>query len=361
MRGVSEFVLVLLFIIIVLFSITVLWLYYYGYFRHITFSGESPSLGEALSSCMKIDSVRDKRVYLMNCGSGVIKNNKINVYFDDDVVSFSMNPETIKKGEVGIIDIYNLSLWDKQIGENHKIKIASSAGETERYVKTALPDSCVLALDFDEDSGTIAYDSSEYGNDGTLLPVGSEPQWVNGKFGKALEFDGIDDFVNVLNSESLELTNQFTVSAWFKSARDLINPPEGSGYYGGVGKKSGGSVDYGIFWCGGTDGWKVEFYDTGGGRHHMNITGGFPVYANNWYHVVGTYNGTHLKIYVDGVERNVQNEGAFTIRTSGEPFEVGHYKTAPKPYWNGTIDSVRVCNGPLTPDETISLTLGELS
>ena len=65
-------------------------------------------------------------------------------------------------------------------------------------------DSLVLYLDFDEGTGSIAYDKSDYGNDGILYngsvscyDDGTQnngcPTWVEGKFGKALSFDGVDD------------------------------------------------------------------------------------------------------------------------------------------------------------------------
>ena len=48
---------------------------------------------------------------------------------------------------------------------------------------------------FDEGSGKTARDSSGKGNDGELM---NNPKWVSGKFGKALEFDGKDDWAKRL-------------------------------------------------------------------------------------------------------------------------------------------------------------------
>lgn len=44
----------------------------------------------------------------------------------------------------------------------------------------------------DEGSGTVAHDASGNGHDGTFKGA---PQWVTGKIGGALQFDGVDDFV----------------------------------------------------------------------------------------------------------------------------------------------------------------------
>ena len=47
----------------------------------------------------------------------------------------------------------------------------------------------VLILHFDEGSGTVTKDASGHGNDGTVYGA----TWVDGKYGKALSFDGMND------------------------------------------------------------------------------------------------------------------------------------------------------------------------
>jgi len=62
---------------------------------------------------------------------------------------------------------------------------------------------------FDEDSGNIATDSSGNGNDGKLM---NGPKWVDGKFGKALSFDGVNDRVSIVSS--LSGLSNFTYAEW---------------------------------------------------------------------------------------------------------------------------------------------------
>jgi len=70
---------------------------------------------------------------------------------------------------------------------------------------------------FDENTGTIAYDSSGRGNDGTLKPNAvNRPQWTMGINGSALNFDGIDDYVEVFDDNTLDLTDAITIEAWMK-------------------------------------------------------------------------------------------------------------------------------------------------
>ena len=63
---------------------------------------------------------------------------------------------------------------------------------------------------FDEDEGDVAEDSSGNENDGVFM---GDPDWVDGKFGTALEFDGGGSYVNILNSESLN-SESFSLCLW---------------------------------------------------------------------------------------------------------------------------------------------------
>lgn len=72
------------------------------------------------------------------------------------------------------------------------------------------PINCVGMWLFDDDGGDIATDSSGNENDGMLV---ANPEWVDGKFGSALEFDGGGSHVNILSSESLS-SDSFTLSLW---------------------------------------------------------------------------------------------------------------------------------------------------
>ncbi len=74
--------------------------------------------------------------------------------------------------------------------------------------------SLVLYLSFDEGQGGDAKDGSAHGHDGELI---QNPKWVDGQFGKALEFDGTkSQHVMVPINDTLQLTEQFSIAFWVK-------------------------------------------------------------------------------------------------------------------------------------------------
>ncbi|GAI13042.1 unnamed protein product, partial [marine sediment metagenome] len=62
----------------------------------------------------------------------------------------------------------------------------------------------------DEGSGGVLNDLSGNGNQGTIHDNEGD-QWVDGKYGKALQFDGVDDYVSVASSDSLDVTDKITM------------------------------------------------------------------------------------------------------------------------------------------------------
>ncbi|MFH1527280.1 MAG: LamG-like jellyroll fold domain-containing protein, partial [Bacteroidota bacterium] len=78
------------------------------------------------------------------------------------------------------------------------------------FVSNSFLPSLIAYWTLDEAKDTIAFDVSGIGNHGAIA---NHPEWVGGKFGNALHFDGVDDYVEIPNSPSLNIdTNGVTVS-----------------------------------------------------------------------------------------------------------------------------------------------------
>jgi hypothetical protein len=113
---------------------------------------------------------------------------------------------------------------------------------------------------FDEVTGTIAYDKSGNGNNGTLL---NGPTWTSGKVGGGLVFNNLNSYVSVLSASSLKYSGgDFTVSVWKNGTETdqvsvISKPWNGSGQYnyrifcngnGNVGVSLNGATGWSTSW-----------------------------------------------------------------------------------------------------------------
>ena len=81
-------------------------------------------------------------------------------------------------------------------------------------------ESLVLYLPFDEGDGEVAEDLSMYGNDADII---SNTEWVDGKYGNAVEISGASvDCVVVPNSDSLMIEGEITMMSWSKSLSENL-------------------------------------------------------------------------------------------------------------------------------------------
>jgi len=205
---------------------------------------------------------------------------------------------------------------------------------------------------FDEGVGTTVRDSSGYGNSGTvengtfgLCYGGDCPNWFTGRFGSALKFDGINDNVDAGNSNSLNISNSFSLLAWIKATEfknwDTIMRRRS----GTASKQTNYVMDLN------SDG-KVRFfvYDTGGTAQGILGTTN-SVNLNDWTFVVGTYNGTTFKVYIDGNQDPTTTDWSGTMRNNETMYLYIAYAGYMGNYFNGTIDEVQIWKRALTEDE----------
>jgi len=192
---------------------------------------------------------------------------------------------------------------------------------------------------FNENSGNTAYDFTSYGNNGTLKPWSAE-KWVSGQVGNALQFDGVDDYIDCGNDTSLDITAEITIEAWVKpmasmSDNGLITKPVYTSPYRRYGFKV--AVNY---FEGGID-------STGG---YIKCSADSTYTIGEWYHLVQTYNGTIAKLYINGVKQSDEESVSGTIKTTTEHLYLGSWKESSYTF-NGIIDEVRIYNRTLNATE----------
>jgi hypothetical protein len=191
----------------------------------------------------------------------------------------------------------------------------------------------------DDGSGTVARDAAGGGRDGTLVGFDAGSPWVAGRVGGALDFDGVDAYLDCAAPGGLA-TTQGTIELWFDADtlddnRDLVNVFE--------------------------DGWEnfLLLRRTAEGRILLLIEDDDAALASvtsnevvgaGWHHVAVTQDGTGLAIYVDGRQQVTggANSSAWTghLTLTGTWLGGGHWS-----YFDGRLDEVRIWARALTPDE----------
>jgi hypothetical protein len=205
----------------------------------------------------------------------------------------------------------------------NNITISSSDGGTKSVAATYIPtfpgNALVLALGFENGSGTTATDSSGNGNNGTLSSP-TAPTWVGagtGKYGNALLFNGTSTSVSIAPNNTLDLSQSFTISAWvFPTA---TTPPTDLRTI--LSKSPGGVTPYALFssqasFCaaGGVSG----LVEVNGANQFYTACSGATLPVNTWTFIAVTYDTNAVSQGVGQIKlfRSDLSTSAFTITTS---------------------------------------------
>jgi hypothetical protein len=163
------------------------------------------------------------------------------------------------------------------------------------------------------------------------------PSQVEGIFAESLDFDGTDDVIRVPDSSSTSIEeNQFTLSAWVRPT-DIA----GDGDAGVVSKAHEGSNNVERYHLGIDRAGKVNVRRTSGGSLARLDTNVDDVVNNQWQYLVGRYDGSTLKAYVNGVEVGTLNASGNIDSSTQDLIFAKRYDSR---YYTGQIDEVRVSN-----------------
>ncbi|MFL5877789.1 MAG: LamG domain-containing protein, partial [Solirubrobacteraceae bacterium] len=194
----------------------------------------------------------------------------------------------------------------------------------------------VAAYGFNEGSGGTVADASGSGNGGTL----SGTTWATGKYGGALSFNGSNSWVTIPDANSLDL-NTFTVSAFVKPAVTQ------SGWRTILLKEKPGALAYALYANGVSPAAPAVYVENPTEVGTANGPSALPV--GQWSYVTGTYDGSALRLYVDGVLKATKNTSG-TVTASAGALRIGGNSVWGE-WFNGAIDEVRIYNRALSATE----------
>ncbi len=171
-----------------------------------------------------------------------------------------------------------------------------------------------------EGQGTTVHDSSGQHNNGTLS---GGAQWSSGYFGSGLTFDGNTGQVDVPDSPALEPSSAITVAAYVKSA----TAPGVNKYIIDKGASDCIAASYGLY-TGNNGGLQFYFSQNSGFTYYPSPDAGTGIWDGKWHFVVGTYDGSTVRLYVDGSQVGSGTPASGAISYGYAPsndLEIGHY------------------------------------
>ena len=178
-----------------------------------------------------------------------------------------------------------------------------------------------------------------------------------GMVDQAFTVDGTGASVNVPRSPDFDACEQVSIDVWMKGdpANPMNNCCQGlvTTDYFGVEISGGFTSHHGVNFFVNTVG-PLDF------SHTSDANGGSPVVsAGEWHHVAGTYDGTQLRLYIDGQPFGNPTLRSGVIRPMQGFLSIGTEdgRTAFFPgccagrYFNGLIDEVEIFSRALSPEE----------
>jgi len=198
--------------------------------------------------------------------------------------------------------------------------------------------SIVLDMDFnnEDEAQNIAHDRSPNHNNGTIYGA----SWVDGKVGRALDFNGIDNYVELT---SLPFTGAVdaTLEAWIKFTAGAE-----AGFYRKIICLGNQAIDE-----------NIQIYKEADGDIAAGVWGRGPVNARQaalndgkYHHIVGVFKGgTTVSLYVDGIFIGSDTQGYNVTEGATTAKHIGGRIDGD--YWLGIIDEVRIYNRVLSANE----------
>lgn len=201
------------------------------------------------------------------------------------------------------------------------------------------PGSVVAVWLCDEGAGDTLADTSGNEHDGSFV---GDLGWADGKFGQALEFFGnAGSRVEVPHDDSLTL-GTWTISAWVKLM------PAGDWTVVVVKDPANGNQNYSLDM-------------DGGGRVFAEVTSGgswsdcgsvTTVFDDEWHFIAASYDGSTLRVYVDGNMENEQGFGAGDENTA--PVAIGGRMDNSQPL-TGIVDDIGLFSAALDEDDLMAI------
>ena len=243
---------------------------------------------------------------------------------------------TLYSGPIALTNSTTIKAKAFKSGLNPSPEVSASFTKSTTNIGTP---GLVAHWKFDDGIGNIATDVSGNNNVGTLT---NGPKWVSGVAGHALSFDGTDDSVDVLSSNSLNVANTFTLSAW-------VNPTATFTDFRSILVKN-----YKYYLYSSVAGYCGDASPLGGFAETTSNTvcHPTPLPINTWTHLAVTSDGSTLTLYRNGFAE-ATNPATETLLPANGSLQIGASQFGE--HFQGLIDEIQIYNKPLSAAEIQSI------
>lgn len=283
----------------------------------------------------RVESFSGQTIWIRNLGASPLNTTTLSFFVDDVLASHT--DTTIAANGLGTVNITNLWLFGPGF---HNLRVSGGALSDFIRFETVPNEGSVLYFKFDEGSGTTTIDHSGKSNNGNLI---NSPAWVDGRFGKALNFNAVNTYVSTNTLSGFPAYDPsplpaLTYAAWFKSATTAGETVIATGSRSAVllNRPTASTVFF----------------------HECQIPGDTSVSVNwvnlndgNWHFVSVSYSsgGTTLSVTVDSTTVTTTTSGGQP--TAANVAWIGKDICDNSQVFNGNIDEVLVFNRAYKPEE----------
>ena len=265
------------------------------------------------------------------------------IYFresDADDIAFGPRNQVLNGG-------FEYVTSTKELWSGRLVVLATNSGTGGVLIST--DPGLVGQWKMDEGSGAIAKDASGWGNHATLI---GSPTWSPSPKELAINFDGSTSYGVVSDQWALDPTTSLTLSAWIK--------PEAQGSLDIISRATAGSLD----------GYALSLTPSNaptnprtvvmqlneassGNTYRVNSTTQYPTNGSTWMHVAATYDGTAMRMYINGEEERSEL-GPPSIAANLVNVGIGAQANGARKF-RGLMDDVRIYRRALSAVEITEL------
>ena len=263
-----------------------------------------------------------------------------NPQLNDRLLDIGFSSSTNRGFVAGAMD--EIALWKRALTEQEIQYIYNQEEPEPLNIPFYVPEENLSAFyNFD---GT-ADDESIFANHGTVNgPIPTEDRF--GNMSSAYYFDGVDDFIQAPNAEGNQINGDYSISFWYK-------PDEGYGSGNNFGNTNHivskwGNQDASFFVAITNDG-KIKNLNTGNNATESPSS----LIPNEWHHIVTTLEENVMRLFIDGVEVDVNFNGR-APQLNNNQLDIG-FESGERGYIKGSLDELGIWKRALTADEITTL------